>query len=76
MTEAQIKSDSEIAASALDENSLKRCDEIKLENIKGQCRYNVVVSSAYKKSNPALCEQLSDPLEVDNCKMSLKPLAP
>lgn len=73
ITEAQVKSDSEIAAKALDTDNIKSCDAIKLTNLKSQCRYNIVASNAYKKSDPKLCEELTDQLEIENCKSNISP---
>ncbi len=76
VTESQIQSDSGLAANALDKSDLKKCDEIKLQNMKSQCRYNIVVAEALKKADPKICEQLKSTLEVENCKFAIGPSTP
>lgn len=74
ITDELVLSDSKLAKQYLEEGNLKGCDEITLENLKDQCRYNIVIANATKNSDPKICEDLSDPIEVDSCKASVNSL--
>lgn len=57
---------------ALDENNENACDDIKDEDAKYTCRYNILVNKALQEGDKAFCDKIGLESYVKKCKENLE----
>lgn len=57
-----------IEQKAYDQQNAKLCDQIKDENQKASCKYNILANQAATKKDPSLCNGIGQKDMIDRCK--------
>ncbi len=61
-----------IEQKAYDQQNAKLCDQIKDENQKSTCKYNILANQAVSKKDPSLCNGIGQQDMVERCKSNVK----
>lgn len=57
-----------IEQKAYDQQNAKLCDQVKDENQKVACRYNIITNQAIEKKDPSLCNGIGQKDIIEKCK--------
>lgn len=74
LIDAKISNDNrmQIEKQAYDQKNYKLCDQIKDENQKVSCKYNIISDLVISKKDPSLCNAIGPKDIVDKCKSLTK----
>ncbi|MDP2642937.1 MAG: hypothetical protein Q8P62_03790 [Candidatus Peregrinibacteria bacterium] len=60
-----------VGQQAYDQQNAKLCDEIKDEDQKASCKYNILANQAIAKKDPSICEGIGLKAMIEQCKNQL-----